>query len=698
MSLTLRALHRWLGWSAFLLAAVGWPLALTAQSLIYQENFNTDGEKEGRYTTFGRGSSSTSAGPAYWEHSSLLGNVGTNNKALARRAGILWSHDIDPAEWTNDALDVFDATVAWTMSGKEHANIFITPNATSQSDDFIRLRLEELGHTVTELGPDGPVPSKAEADLIIHSSSGAVTTPTQFNTSDVPLLTYNDGNHDDVALTTIGTVQTLQPTVDIVAAGHPAAGGKTGSIQWTNSPVSLHTMGPVVAPKGTVVASYTITTPAQLTSLSQVDDMISGKLGSVQTTGTINAADLADDSSGRWLIDNPVPGQTGGSDYAVVSTGKLDAGKGGEFSLAISGDDGGRLRIDLNHDGQFTNADNIIVDDALHGVTDAYANITLPAGEFDFQWIGFERDGGAGWELSYAEGLDIRSQVGFDGGWEALGDPDGSLGVLSLDGPINVTTYQLNAPAATETRPAVFVVEAGQELLGGSITGFEGTGFWAGADMNEPSIAGGCCTSVNEARELTLKAVDVTGKEDVKITVGLAATVLDFENTDYLRISIDPDGDGPKDFQVLSNFIGTPQKSISDGKTELTTEFKDVTFDVPAGATNLVVRFDAQSTFYNEIIAFDNVRITAGLPSIPGDFNLDGKVDLTDFGILKSNFGSGTTLAQGDANGDAKVDLSDFGILKANFGKSGAAAVPEPATWLLASLAAVALLAVRRRR
>ncbi len=83
----------------------------------------------------------------------------------------------------------------------------------------------------------------------------------------------------------------------------------------------------------------------------------------------------------------------------------------------------------------------------------------------------------------------------------------------------------------------------------------------------------------------------------------------------------------------------------------------------------------------------------------PGDVNADGKVDLTDFGILKMNFGSGTTAAQGDLNGDAKVDLSDFGILKENFGKSGAApAVPEPSAALLLALGACAALAARRRQ
>ncbi len=72
---------------------------------------------------------------------------------------------------------------------------------------------------------------------------------------------------------------------------------------------------------------------------------------------------------------------------------------------------------------------------------------------------------------------------------------------------------------------------------------------------------------------------------------------------------------------------------------------------------------------------------------LPGDANADHKVDLSDFGILKEQFGAGTTRAQGDFNSDAKVDLTDFGILKEHFGRTGAAAVPEPSGLLLAGLA-----------
>lgn len=81
---------------------------------------------------------------------------------------------------------------------------------------------------------------------------------------------------------------------------------------------------------------------------------------------------------------------------------------------------------------------------------------------------------------------------------------------------------------------------------------------------------------------------------------------------------------------------------------------------------------------------------------LPGDTNVDGTIDLTDFGILKSNFGrSPAAGAEGDINADAKVDLADFGILKQNFGKSGLSSpmepVPEPATALLALMGATSL-------
>jgi hypothetical protein len=90
------------------------------------------------------------------------------------------------------------------------------------------------------------------------------------------------------------------------------------------------------------------------------------------------------------------------------------------------------------------------------------------------------------------------------------------------------------------------------------------------------------------------------------------------------------------------------------------------------------------------------------LHATPGDADLDGSVDLNDFGILKANFAQiGKGWADGDFNGNTVPDLEDFGLLKQNFGKGtagGAAAVPEPAGWVIfiAGIATSALIRLRR--
>jgi hypothetical protein len=84
----------------------------------------------------------------------------------------------------------------------------------------------------------------------------------------------------------------------------------------------------------------------------------------------------------------------------------------------------------------------------------------------------------------------------------------------------------------------------------------------------------------------------------------------------------------------------------------------------------------------------DNSTVLVRL-TLSGDANLDGKVDLTDFTFLASNFnGTGRIWPHGDFNYDGKVDLTDFTLLTSNFNQSLAApgadaaaigaVVPEP--------------------
>ena len=92
-------------------------------------------------------------------------------------------------------------------------------------------------------------------------------------------------------------------------------------------------------------------------------------------------------------------------------------------------------------------------------------------------------------------------------------------------------------------------------------------------------------------------------------------------------------------------------------------------------------------------------------PSLPGDANLDGKVDINDLSVVLTNYDkSGLQWSQGDFNGDGKVDINDLSVVLTNYDQTagsaaaGMAAVPEPSILVLAALGAAGLLAYTRRK
>ena len=63
-----------------------------------------------------------------------------------------------------------------------------------------------------------------------------------------------------------------------------------------------------------------------------------------------------------------------------------------------------------------------------------------------------------------------------------------------------------------------------------------------------------------------------------------------------------------------------------------------------------------------------STMVTQEFRTQPGDFNLDGKVDIADYVVWRNGIGSGTQYEQGDANLDGHVDAADFAIWRSNFG------------------------------
>lgn len=171
-------------------------------------------------------------------------------------------------------------------------------------------------------------------------------------------------------------------------------------------------------------------------------------------------------------------------------------------------------------------------------------------------------------------------------------------------------------PGTTEKTPFLVLIEegtaGGKTYSGGAFVGFDGKDFFAGAGLNKFS------TGVNP-KSLTLKPVDVTGKKNPKLTVAVAATFLDFEPGDFLEVLVDPDASGPAQLTRLIGFSAPNDndKLLDDAATnpgnpaKLSVRFRDVTYDLPTNATQVVIRFEAMNNWWNEIIAFDNIRIMA---------------------------------------------------------------------------------------
>lgn len=106
---------------------------------------------------------------------------------------------------------------------------------------------------------------------------------------------------------------------------------------------------------------------------------------------------------------------------------------------------------------------------------------------------------------------------------------------------------------------------------------------------------------------------------------------------------------------------------------------------------------DAGSAYIADLVLEALRTKGASLDTPRGDTTGDAKVDLSDFGVLKTYFGqANVTMTQGDLTRDAKVDLSDFASLKAAFAAAKvAAAVPEPPAAALAALGLILLCCAR---
>ncbi len=134
---------------------------------------------------------------------------------------------------------------------------------------------------------------------------------------------------------------------------------------------------------------------------------------------------------------------------------------------------------------------------------------------------------------------------------------------------------------------------------------------------------------------------------------------------------------------------------------EVADEAAFVTFEVPlellVGGENVLAVEIHQSSANDEDLSFDfsltgqtvsaattvTIEVT---PTVTGDVNFDGVVDLNDLNLVRGNFGGDGAVLLGDSNGDGAIDLADLNAVRNNFGFAAPAPAPQTAAELAAEI------------
>ncbi|MBN2296420.1 MAG: autotransporter-associated beta strand repeat-containing protein [Pirellulales bacterium] len=185
--------------------------------------------------------------------------------------------------------------------------------------------------------------------------------------------------------------------------------------------------------------------------------------------------------------------------------------------------------------------------------------------------------------------------------------------------------------------------------------------------------------------------------------------VSDIAFTDASTLNMELGGMNPgSEYDVLHatgsiDLDGTLEMSLINGFTpSIGNTFTIMTFDSVSGEFDTYQNMLLGNGLFLEPTFTPSTMVLIVKHAIDGDANVDGTVDVSDLGILATNYGTGGghVWEQADFNGDGFVDVSDLGILATNYG-SGTVdqSVPEPSTFVgLLPLCLVGLSALARRK
>ena len=149
------------------------------------------------------------------------------------------------------------------------------------------------------------------------------------------------------------------------------------------------------------------------------------------------------------------------------------------------------------------------------------------------------------------------------------------------------------------------------------------------------------------------------------------------------------------EFTIEVDFLGTDQWSVYD------------TIAVNPGETVTHVFEDGYSAHWVRLVSDTATQATAwftysATSSLPGDYDNDGDVDLSDYDVWKNSYGSSSSLAA-DGNNDGVVNAADYSVWRDNLGFPTTAepspqSAPEPSAIGVLGMAPLLLTATRPQK
>lgn len=160
-----------------------------------------------------------------------------------------------------------------------------------------------------------------------------------------------------------------------------------------------------------------------LDTLTKADQILGAPPGDARlskdsvTAANVPSIDYASPAGGVFAFNRSLPGGGTGDNFAVRATATLVVNFPGTYTFGINNADGGRLLIDLNHDGDFYKdpavtvfdpvndiydaGEAVITDNTLHTAATFTAPVTLAAGKYAIEYTFFDQAGAMSGEVFY---------------------------------------------------------------------------------------------------------------------------------------------------------------------------------------------------------------------------------------------------------------------------------------------------------